>query len=88
MSIELQKGFYSMITGTSPQTSAAGRVYPMLPQGVTLPAILYQQVTASRQHALDTTVGVTSVTLQVDCMADTDVDAWTLADEVRAILHG
>jgi hypothetical protein len=88
MSIELEKGLYSLIAGASPQTSAAGRVHPRLPQNVTMPAVRYQRITASRVHALDTTVGVTSATVQVDCFADTYDEAKTLADEVRTILHG
>jgi len=88
MSAELEKGFYSIVSGNSPQTLAAGRVYPILPQDVTFPAIRYQRITASRNHSIDTTVGVTEVTLQVDCFAESYSEAKTLADSVRVILHG
>lgn len=88
MSAELEKGLVTKLTGNSPQTLAGNRVYPRLPQDVKFPAIRYQRITSSRQHALDAAVGVTEVTMQVDCMADTYSAAKTLADSVRVILHG
>lgn len=87
MSAELEKGLYSLLTGNSPQTLAAGRVYPRLPQGVTFPAIRYQRISATRQQALTSAVGVTEVGMQVDCMAASYSEAKTLADSVRTILH-
>lgn len=88
MSVELEKGLYSMLSGNSPQTTAGSRIYPRLPQGVTFPAIRYQRITATRMQSLDANVGVTEVTMQVDCLAPTYSACKTLADEVRAILHG
>lgn len=88
MSAELEKGLYSKLTGASPQTSAGSRVYPRLPQGVTFPALRYQRITTTRQHSIDSTVGVTEANVQVDCLADSYSEAKTLADEVRVILHG
>ena len=88
MSAELEKGLYSKLTGNSPQTSAVSRVYPRLPQGVTFPCIRYQRVVTNRVQSLDGTVGVTDALIQVDCMAESYSEAKTLADEVRAILHG
>lgn len=85
MSVELEKG---LVTKLKSQTTAGARVHPMLPQGITFPAIRYQRVTATRTQALNANVGVTSVTLQIDCFADTYSQAKTLADEVRTILHG
>lgn len=88
MSAELEKGLYSKLTGNSPQTLAESRVYPRLPQGVVFPAIRYQRITATRTQSLDANVGVTEVTMQVDCMAESYSQAKTLADSVRVILHG
>lgn len=88
MSAELEKGLYSKLTGNSPQTLAESRVYPRLPQGVIFPAIRYQRITATRTQSLDANVGVTEVTMQVDCMAESYSQAKTLADSVRVILHG
>ena len=88
MSANLEKGLYSLITGNSPQTTAAGRVYPYLPQVVTFPAIRYTRITTTRHQSIDAEVGVTNAVVQVDCMASTYDAAKTLADEVRTILHG
>lgn len=88
MSAELEKGLYGLITGNSPQTSAAGRVYPRLPQGVTYPAIRYQRIATQRMQAIDSNVGVTMATVQVDCIAESYSACKALADEVRSILHG
>ena len=88
MSAELEKGLYSKLTGNSPQTLAADRVYPRLPQGVTFPAIRYQRINTKRTHAIDGTVGVTEATVQIDCMAQSYSEEKTLADSVRVILHG
>lgn len=84
MSAELEKGLYGLLNGT---TTAQSRVYPRLPQAATFPAIRYQRISATREQALDSAVGVTEVSMQVDCMAGNYSDAKTLADEVRVILH-
>ena len=87
MSANLEKGLYSILTGNSPQTSAAARVYPRLPQGVTFPAIRYQRIATTRQRAIDAgRVGVTVADLQIDCLAESYSECKTLADEVRVIL--
>lgn len=88
MSEELEKGLYTILTGNSPQTSAADRVYPRLPQGVTHPAIRYQRISTNRMLSIGGPVGVTAATVQVDCRADSYSEAKGLADEVRVILHG
>lgn len=88
MSSELEKGLVTMLAGASPQTTAAGRVYPRLPQGVTFPAIRYQRIATSRNYSLTAPVGVTAATVQVDCMAETYQAAKLLADSVRVILNG
>jgi len=88
MSSEVEKGLVSLITTNSPQTSAAARMYPRLPQGITFPAIRYQRISSERFQALDANVGVNNVTIQVDCMADSYSESKVLADEVRVILHG
>lgn len=87
MSVALEKGLYSILSGNSPQTSAASRIYPRLPQNATYPLVRYQRITTIREQALDMAVGVTEATIQVDCMATSYSAAKTLADEVRSILH-
>jgi hypothetical protein len=55
---------------------------------VTFPAIRYSRITTSRTLSLNSTVGVTNATIQVDSFASSYSDAKTLADEVRTALHG
>ena len=86
MSAELEKGLRSKLVAAG--TIAKSRIYPRLPQQPVFPAIRYQRIHAQRQQSLDANVGVTEVTMQVDCMADSYSDAKTLADEVRTALHG
>jgi len=88
MSANLEKGLFSMLSGNSPQTSAASRIYPRIAQGATLPAVRYQRISTQRTLSLDDKVGVTNAVVQVDCLADTYSECKTLADEVRSILHG
>jgi hypothetical protein len=88
MSALLEQGLYSLLSGNSPQTQAAGRIYPRLPQGVTFPAIIYTRITTDRTQSLNANVGVTEATMVVDCIAESYSEAKTLADEVRTILHG
>ncbi len=88
MSRDLEQGLFSVLTGNSPQTSAAGRVYPRLPQGVTMPCVHYQRIGATRNQAITGNVGVTKAVVQLNCIGDNYSDSKLLADEVRAILHG
>lgn len=88
MSQQLEIGLFSLLSGNSPQTAAGTRIYPILPQGVTFPAILYTRLSTERQQALDSNVGVTEVMVSVDCVAETYSAVKSLADEVRTILHG
>ena len=88
MSAELEKGLFSVLSGNSPQTSAASRIYPRLPQNVTYPAIRYQRISTERNLAITGPVGVNSATVQVDCRAESYSECKSLADEVRSILHG
>ena len=88
MSSELEIGLFSILTGTSPQTAAGDRVYPVTVQDPTFPYIRYQRITTQRNQALTGNVGVTDATLQIDSVAESYSEAKTLADSVRVLLHG
>ena len=88
MSAELEKGLVTILSGTSPQTAAADRIYPRVPQAPTFPFIRYQRISTARNQALSGNVGVTNATMQIDCVAENYDDAKTLADAVRVLLHG
>ena len=67
---------------------AGGRVFPRLPQPVEFPCIRYTRISTTRRLTIDAqNAGVTEVTFQVDCMAESYLEAKTLADEVRVLLH-
>lgn len=86
MSLELEKGLYTLLSGASPQTTAAGRVYPIVPQEPTFPLIRYQRISTLRGQTLTSDSGPVEATLQVDCMAESYSAAKVLGDAVRAIL--
>lgn len=88
MSQQMEKGLYSLLSANSPQTAAAARIYPRLPQNATYPVIRYQRIETTRQQSLDSNVGVVAATIQLDCIATSYSAAKSLADEVRSILHG
>lgn len=88
MSAELEKGLYSLLSGNSPTTAAGTRIYPILPQGVTFPTILYGRLAANRVQSLDANVGVTEVTMAIESGAESYSAVKSLADQVRTILHG
>lgn len=82
MSIALEKGLKTVLTGTA-------TVYPRLPQSPSFPLVRYQLIYVDRTLAVDATnVGPTEAGLQLDCMAETYEGAKALADSVRTALHG
>jgi len=82
MSIELEKGLVSVLSGTA-------TCYPRIPQKPTYPLVRYQRGTTDRVNNIGGgNSGPTEATLQVDCIASTYDAAKTLADSVRGVLHG
>lgn len=66
------------------QTTAATRVYPLLlPQQPTFPAVTYQQVSATRTHAMGQDGPIIRVRVQVNCWGKTYAEARALAGEVE-----
>jgi len=68
----------------------SSRIYPgpPLPQHATLPAITYNQISATRVHVLAGPGGKARRRIQVDCWAATKTEAEALADTVRRSLDG
>jgi hypothetical protein len=81
--MSVEKGLVAALSGV-----AGGRIYPILPQPVTLPALRYQRISTSRRQSLDGAVGVTEATMQVDIVGNSYAEVKGLADEVRDLLHG
>lgn len=66
--------------------AAGGRVYPLtLPQGTTMPALVYQQVSGGRLRSHGGSFG--RPRWQIDCWASTYAEARTLAGEVESCLE-
>lgn len=85
--MRIEQGVIAALTGASPLTGAASRVYFMqLPQQATLPAITLQRVGTGQGVILDGVDTLTDVRIQIDCHADTVSAVKSLADEVRALI--
>lgn len=70
-------------------TDAASRIYPNeLPQGATLPAIKYFQVSDPPEHTHDGRSGLRHPRFQLDCYADTYLKAQQLAGQAITALDG
>lgn len=67
---------------------AADRIYPLvIPQGGTLPAISYQEVSGERLHTLDG-ADMAHPVFQLTCWAETYGEAKAMADAIRLLLNG
>ena len=70
------------------------RIYPVddVPQppnvGSERPYITHQRISWSGLTTMDGADGLTNVHIQLNCIADTYIDAMTLADKVRLALDG
>ena len=64
-------------------------MYPRkLPQGPTLPALVYQRIDTRRLHDLDGPDGLPRPRVQITAWASSVGAAWALADAVRGRLDG
>jgi len=64
------------------------RVYRLLPQNVTYPAIQYQRISAERFNTLDGPNDLTQIRMQVDSWSDSYEQVKALATAVRQALNG
>jgi len=70
-------------------TNAAARIYPnVLPQGVTLPAIRYFQVSDPSMHTQSGRSNLRHPRWQLDCYAETYLAARSLAEQVITAIDG
>ena len=86
----IEQGFYEyMMAKDAIRDIVSDRIYAIeLPQGVSLPAIVYHKVTAPRTYHLQAQTDLVFATFQVDCLADTYEAANKLADTVRLAMSG
>jgi hypothetical protein len=65
------------------------RIHPLvIPQGVSLPAVTYQQITGLRVQNLASPQGMVRTRFQLNCWAETYNEADAVADEIRKTLGG
>lgn len=65
------------------------RIYPLhMPQGVPMPAVVYQRISTTPINSLDGDTGVDAVRMQVSCWAATYLASRALSDAVRAAVTG
>lgn len=70
-------------------TEAGNRIYPQtLPQGATLPAVRYLQVSDPPEHTHSGRSNLRHPRFQLDCFAETYLTAKRLADQVINAIDG
>ena len=78
-----------ILADTQISNLVGARMYPrMLPQNVTLPALVYQRVDTRRRHDMGGADGLPRARLQITCWAGLPADAAIVAQAVRARLDG
>ena len=83
----LETALRSYVLADATVAALAGtRMYPRrLPQGPTLPALVYQRVDTRRLHDFDGPDGLPRARVQIAAWASNVAGAWELANAVRAI---
>jgi len=70
------------------QTAAGSRVYPLLlPQEPAYPAVTYQQISATRIHAMGQDSSIARVRMQVNAWGRTYAEARALAGQIEERLN-
>ena len=89
MTVSAEEILYYLLANEEDVTDLTGlRIYPnLLPQGCTMPAITYQQISGGRDYVMGGVTGVAEPTYQVTCWAATYAGARELAQEVRGLLN-
>lgn len=65
------------------------RMFPrVLPQGESLPAIVFSLVTSTSEHKITGASSGVRAIVQLDCYAETHIAANDLSEKVRLALHG
>ena len=85
----LNEAIFARLQAVTGVTDLVGtRVFPLLlPQDPTYPAVIYQQITGSRESAMGSDVGLVEATVQIDSYATTYAGARVLAEAVRVALQ-
>jgi hypothetical protein len=84
MTAIVDSGLYELLKGL-----AGGRVFFLVAkQNETTPFIIIQTVSSDRWRDINDPSGMAQATVQIDCYADTFMDAKQLSGQIEAILDG
>ena len=85
----IEEALYSLLKTDSGLFSyVETKIYPeILPEGVSLPAITYRQVSGNRYHSLNGDTGLTDPIFQISAFATTRSQARLIAEAVRSALQ-
>jgi len=88
--MNIEAAVYDLLINDAAVEVLVGRsVYPaIIPQGESLPAITYQQISGVREYTADGAFGMTSARFQINCWAESYSEVRNLADAVRIRLDG
>jgi len=76
-----------LIDDSDVNTLVGSRIYPnYVPQGVTLPAITYQEISGVRDTHMTGASGLVQARFQINCWCKTYPDSRTLANYIRIAL--
>jgi hypothetical protein len=86
----IESALVAKVTGDVTVSSIiAARMYPQIvPQGVSLPAVTYSEISGLRKHDLNGPCGLVESRWQLNCWTTTRSGARTLADAVRQSIDG
>lgn len=78
-----------LLTKSAVTTLVSSRIYPdVLPQNATFPAVVYVEFATDHEHQLSGAAGLYHQRMFLDCYASTRTAANSLAEAIRAVLHG
>lgn len=81
--------YTALTTDTAIKRRINTRIYPVvMPQGVTLPAVSYQRVSADQNDTLSGRSGLVNAHIVINCWARNYDEAKALAQEIRAAMDG
>jgi hypothetical protein len=79
----------ALVASASVSAIVGSRIYPILaPQTAALPFIVWRRSGISREHTLAGPMGVPTVSVEMQLLANTYEQARELADKVRVVLDG
>ena len=84
----IEQAIYSILTNDATVSGlVSSRVYPnKVPQGVSLPAVTYQQISGRREHTMAESIGMVESRFQINCWDDSYSGTRTLSNAVRNVL--